>query len=136
MIMEEIAKLGYEVADQHNDSDLIKVGVHSIPSLSNLHIHFITKDLSSEKMKRKHHFNSFATKFFVNFEDLPLKDGDSRLSVKEMEHVCNKSDMICPFCGKNFTNRFAELKKHLQKTEFQKIFIEKKNKSVELIEID
>ncbi|KAG7662513.1 HNT3 [[Candida] subhashii] len=48
----------------------IKAGVHSIPSLSNLHIHVLTQDFHSPRMKNKKHYNSFTTKFFVPFEQL------------------------------------------------------------------
>ncbi|CAK9436258.1 uncharacterized protein LODBEIA_P08160 [Lodderomyces beijingensis] len=48
----------------------IQAGVHSIPSLSNLHIHVITQDFHSPKLKNKKHYNSFTTKFFVPFEEL------------------------------------------------------------------
>ncbi|RLV95197.1 Aprataxin-like protein [Spathaspora sp. JA1] len=48
----------------------IKAGVHSIPSLNNLHIHVITQDFNSPRLKNKKHYNSFTTKFFVPFEQL------------------------------------------------------------------
>ncbi|CCG20602.1 hypothetical protein CORT_0A02110 [Candida orthopsilosis Co 90-125] len=49
-------------------NEYFKAGIHSIPSLNNLHIHVITKDFHSPKMKNKKHYNSFTTKFFVNFD--------------------------------------------------------------------
>ncbi len=48
----------------------IKAGVHSIPSLNNLHVHVITQDFHSPRMRNKKHYNSFTTKFFVPFEEL------------------------------------------------------------------
>ncbi|KAG2730831.1 hypothetical protein G9P44_005980 [Scheffersomyces stipitis] len=48
----------------------IKSGIHSIPSLRNLHIHVITQDFFSIRMKHKKHYNSFTTKFFVEFDKL------------------------------------------------------------------
>ena len=41
----------------------IKAGVHSIPSLNNLHVHVITQDFHSPRMRNKKHYNSFTTKF-------------------------------------------------------------------------
>lgn len=131
LILKEISNQGYEVI---NDEGLIKIGVHAVPSLANLHIHFITKDLNSDKMKRKHHYNSFTTNFFVNFNELPLNQNDSRLNPKEMENHCSKDDLICAFCKQNFTNQFAQLKRHLKEKEFKKIFIKKTE--IEVIEID
>ncbi|EGW34317.1 uncharacterized protein SPAPADRAFT_59734, partial [Spathaspora passalidarum NRRL Y-27907] len=48
----------------------INAGVHSIPSLNNLHVHVITQDFHSPKLKNKKHYNSFTTKFFVPFDEL------------------------------------------------------------------
>lgn len=49
-------------------SNFIQAGVHSIPSLKHLHIHVITKDFHSVRMKHKQHFNSFNTDFFVPWD--------------------------------------------------------------------
>lgn len=56
----------------------VKAGVHSIPSMSNLHIHVISQDFNLARMKNKKHYNSFATDFFVEFEKLDPGDGDSK----------------------------------------------------------
>lgn len=56
----------------------IKVGVHSTPSMSNLHIHVLTKDMNLPWMKNKKHYNSFCTDFFVElgmFENESIGDG-------------------------------------------------------------
>ena len=42
-----------------------KIGYHAKPSMSDLHIHIITQDFDSEKLKNKKHWNSFNTEFFV-----------------------------------------------------------------------
>ncbi|EDO16540.1 hypothetical protein Kpol_1064p21 [Vanderwaltozyma polyspora DSM 70294] len=92
-------------------TEFINVGVHSVPSMSNLHIHVITKDFHSSKMKHKKHYNSFNTEFFVNWDKLPLKEiPDASYMEKE---VIAKSDLICSYCSKNFKNKFSLLKQHL-----------------------
>lgn len=48
----------------------IRAGVHSIPSMANLHIHVITQDFYLARMKNKKHYNSFTTRFFVDYADL------------------------------------------------------------------
>ena len=48
----------------------IKAGVHSIPSLNTLHLHVITQDFQSSRLKHKQHYNSFTTQFFVEFSRL------------------------------------------------------------------
>lgn len=65
-----------KIADLKN---FIQVGFHTIPSLSNLHIHVITKDFNSPKMKHKKHYNSFTTSFFINYKDLNPKPTNNHL---------------------------------------------------------
>ncbi|SGZ54630.1 CIC11C00000002990 [Sungouiella intermedia] len=48
----------------------IRAGVHSIPSLANLHIHVISQDFYLPRMKNKKHYNSFNTDFFVDYDRL------------------------------------------------------------------
>ncbi|KAI5948838.1 HNT3 [Candida theae] len=66
------AKLGIAEAAEIQElrNKFIKAGVHSIPSLNNLHIHVMTQDFHSPRLKNKKHYNSFTTEFFVNFESL------------------------------------------------------------------
>ncbi|KAK6353919.1 aprataxin-like protein [Orbilia blumenaviensis] len=92
----------------------IKIGVHARPSMSNLHIHVISEDMHSERVKHKKHFNSFNSGFFVDLEEFPLDGDDKRLP--GVGHVTNemlKGDMVCWKCKMNFKNRFKELKEHL-----------------------
>lgn len=138
MVLEEIERLGYEIIEKYQDN-LIQVGVHAVPSMFNVHIHFITKDLSSECLKKKHHYNSFSTEFFVDFDELPLKAGDKRLNREEMEYHCCKDELVCRFCGEKFGNQFAKLKRHLQKEEFHNIYKKQSlpaRKHIEIIVID
>ena len=76
-------------------NNFIKAGVHSIPSLNNLHIHVITQDFHSPKLKNKKHYNSFTTKFFVDFSQLnPLyNEGYYRLMNRNDENVDSESDV-------------------------------------------
>ncbi|CDK25562.1 unnamed protein product [Kuraishia capsulata CBS 1993] len=102
--------------------DFVQIGVHSVPSLNNLHIHVMTKDLCSARMKNKKHYNSFKTRFFVPLEDISLMDKDDpRMSPRQMEDTIKNSDLICHYCGENFKNKFALLKKHIDH-EFSKSF--------------
>lgn len=133
-VKEKILRRLLDEFNIEEDEDFIQVGVHSVPSMNNLHVHLVTRDFNSERLKHKQHYNSFTTKFFVNFEDLPLRDGDERLDADTMEKVKKTSDQICVYCGKNYKNKFAELKKHLTQ-EFNDKYKNKKRK-IEVIEID
>lgn len=48
----------------------VKAGIHSVPSLANLHIHVVTQDFHLARMKNRKHYNSFTTRFFVDFDRL------------------------------------------------------------------
>lgn len=71
-------------------STFVKVGVHSIPSLRNLHIHVISKDFHSPRLKNKKHYNSFNTDFFVDFEKLCPYPRQN--SIEHEEEAMLKSD--------------------------------------------
>lgn len=89
----------------------VQVGVHSVPSMANLHVHVMTKDLNSTRLKNKKHYNSFTTEFFVEWKSLPL---DQVPNVKTTENRWLKDhDLVCHYCERNFTNKFSKLKQHL-----------------------
>ncbi|KAJ6113587.1 Aprataxin-like protein [Penicillium sp. IBT 18751x] len=89
----------------------IMCGVHAVPSMSHLHVHVISVDRHSEKLKHRKHYNSFATPFFVPIEDFPLAPDDERRHPTRQGYL--KQNFTCWRCGKDFGNRFTELKKHL-----------------------
>lgn len=45
-----------------------RLGYHAVPSIPHLHLHLISTDLSSEKLTKRTHWNSFTTDFFVSPE--------------------------------------------------------------------
>jgi aprataxin len=94
----------------------IMVGVHARPSMDHLHVHVLSRELHSECVKHRKHYNSFATGFFVPLADFPLAPDDPRREPERAGFL--KSDFVCWRCGKGFGNRFKELKDHLE-TEFQ-----------------
>ena len=87
----------------------IKIGVHKGPSMSNLHIHLISRDMHGACLRNRGHYNSFNTQFFIPLDSFPLQDDDERLHT---HHIRN--DMKCWRCGKNFRHQFKKLKDHLE----------------------
>ena len=78
------------------------VGYHATPSLHTLHLHVLTSDLDSPSLKKKIHWNSFTTPFFV-----PAALVDSHIrqprGCREMAldaAACTEHDgpMRCPLC--------------------------------------
>ncbi|CUS20365.1 LAQU0S01e04984g1_1 [Lachancea quebecensis] len=100
-----------------------QVGIHSIPSLRNLHIHVMTKDFYSDRMKNKKHYNSFNTTFFVSWSGLPLEESPDATYLEN--EIIKKTDLKCCYCKKNFKNRFSELKLHLDH-EFKARFVDQR----------
>lgn len=90
----------------------IVAGVHAVPSMSNLHIHVLSRDMRSPALKHRKHYNSFATGFFVPLEAFPLAADDERRRTGEAGFL--RGDFECWRCGRGFGNRFAELKAHLE----------------------
>jgi aprataxin len=89
----------------------VHVGIHAHPSMNHLHIHVISVDRFSDKMRHRKHYNSFSTPFFVELDAFPLSADDDRLHPTGNGYL--KSDLKCWRCGKNFGAKFAILKEHL-----------------------
>ena len=91
-------------------SDVI-VGVHTHPSMVHLHIHILSRDRHSDCLRHRKHYNSFATPFLVSLDEFPLSKEEMRRRRKEK---WLERDLVCWRCGKNFGNKFAKLKAHLE----------------------
>ncbi|TFB04907.1 Aprataxin-like protein [Trichoderma ghanense] len=93
----------------------IRCGVHAVPSMGHMHVHVFSRDMHSPAMKHRKHYNSFNTPFLVDIADFPL-DGDDvrRGRGASREESFMKRDLVCWRCGRNFGNRFKELKGHLE----------------------
>ncbi|EXJ84119.1 hypothetical protein A1O3_04786 [Capronia epimyces CBS 606.96] len=89
-----------------------KVGIHAHPSMSHLHVHIISRDMHSARLKHQKHYNSFNTDFFIPLEDFPLAKDDIRRNTS-YQNANLKKDYKCWRCGKVFGNKFKQLKEHL-----------------------
>lgn len=100
----------------------IWMGFHPAPSMEHLHLHVISGDLCSPKLKNKKHYNSFHPKlgFFLHLSDvLSWFDADpsyfemmSQLRKKGYEPLL-KEDLTCWKCERAVKN-MPTLKEHLQ----------------------
>ncbi|PKX99442.1 DNA 5'-adenosine monophosphate hydrolase [Aspergillus novofumigatus IBT 16806] len=90
----------------------VMCGIHAHPSMNHLHIHIISVDRYSDRLKHRKHYNSFSTPFFVDIEDFPLTKDDARRHPDREGYL--RRDFKCWRCGKDFSNKFAELKSHLE----------------------
>jgi aprataxin len=87
------------------------VGVHAHPSMNDLHVHVLSREMFSESLKHRKHYNSFNTPFLVDVADFPLAKDDSRRHPGHAGFMAR--DLICWRCNKNFGNKFKQLKEHL-----------------------
>ncbi|KIW90938.1 uncharacterized protein Z519_08721 [Cladophialophora bantiana CBS 173.52] len=90
-----------------------KVGIHAHPSMNQLHIHIISRDMHSDRLKHRKHYNSFNTDFFIPLEDFPLAQDDARRQTSYQNANLSK-EYKCWRCGKMFGNKFTQLKAHLE----------------------
>ncbi|CAJ2507658.1 Uu.00g088440.m01.CDS01 [Anthostomella pinea] len=87
------------------------VGVHAHPSMNDLHVHVLAPDMFSDCMRHRKHYLSFNTPFLIDVADFPLADDDPRRHPGRAGYT--KRDLQCWRCGKNFGNKFKQLKDHL-----------------------
>ncbi|WYZ38981.1 hypothetical protein EsH8_III_000895 [Colletotrichum jinshuiense] len=90
----------------------IITGIHAHPSMNHLHIHVLSREMYSECLKHRKHYNSFNTPFLIDIADFPLPPDDPRRHPGR-EGYLMKKDLVCWRCGQNFKNQFARLKEHL-----------------------
>jgi len=91
----------------------LRVGIHAHPSMNHLHIHIISRDMHSDRLKHRKHYNSFNTNFFIPLDDYPLAKDDHRRSTS-YQNGNLKEDFKCWRCGDMFGNKFTQLKEHLE----------------------
>ncbi|KAJ4141288.1 aprataxin-like protein [Fusarium equiseti] len=89
----------------------VKAGVHAVPSMKHLHVHVLSRDMFSEALRHRKHYNSFNTPFLVDLNDFPLAADDARRNTREEAYL--RWDMKCWRCERNFKNQFQQLKAHL-----------------------
>ncbi|KAK5147298.1 aprataxin-like protein [Rachicladosporium monterosium] len=87
----------------------IMSGTHANPSMNHLHIHVLSKDMVGESMKKRNHYLSFTTRFLIGMDQYPLDTNDER---RRYGHF--PEDMLCWRCGRNFGNKMARLREHLE----------------------
>ncbi|KAJ3350390.1 hypothetical protein GGF32_004871 [Allomyces javanicus] len=92
-----------------------RVGVHSVPSMRHLHVHIISQDFISDRLKTKQHWNSFTSDFFVPWECIKatLAAGQRVKMDKTAAEVLLKRPLACHKCAKA-ARTMPELKKHLE----------------------
>ncbi|KAJ3369268.1 hypothetical protein GGF31_005368 [Allomyces arbusculus] len=92
-----------------------RVGIHTVPSMRHLHVHVISQDFISDRLKTKQHWNSFTSEFFVPWERVraTLAAGQRVKMDKAAAETLLKRPLACHKCSKA-ARTMPELKKHLE----------------------
>ncbi|KLO13511.1 HIT-like protein [Schizopora paradoxa] len=134
-VIQEIAKDAYALRDQIRKEMMdryrftwdIQLGFHAIQSMDHIHLHVISNDFHADGLKTRKHINSFTPNpevgYFLKLDDVlewfeavpeiyemqikPIKYEQERLKAKL------RLPIVCPHCNRDFDNRFAEFKKHI-----------------------
>jgi hypothetical protein len=132
VLVQHMKNVGLRWARDHvsSSTDLagateFSVGFHSVPSLRQLHLHVLTKDYDSPSLKKKVHYNSFTTPFFLDVDwvlgQLERKLSDSGGSSDNQQYLeydaeekeaLLKGDMKCPKC-QTVLPRMPDVKAHV-----------------------
>lgn len=93
--------------------DIFKFGIHARPSMRDLHVHIISRDLCGLKMNTSKKYNSFLFPFFVELNEFPLhKSHPAYSSVALKNHLT--SELVCCKCKTNFKKKFKSFRRHLE----------------------
>jgi len=103
------------IAEKQSRSGLhFRCGFHALPSMKQVHMHVISQDFDSPSMKKKVHWNSFTTEFFIDalafIGQLNSKGRIEFDKARYSEFV--KQPLRCHRCGEEQRNMPA-LKRHI-----------------------
>jgi aprataxin len=86
----------------------IRVGVHTHPSMTHIHIHVLSRDMQGACLNHPKHYRSFNTSFLVGLDEFPIELDSQRSEAAGWSGW----DMKCWRCGRNFGNKFTALERH------------------------
>ncbi|TPX30626.1 hypothetical protein SmJEL517_g05853 [Synchytrium microbalum] len=119
-LLHEMEAKGKEIADSIKVEDPkaadFKMGFHAIPSMKQLHLHVISQDFVSDKLKHRKHWVSFNSSFFKSVEEVvELLEAKGRVHYNkaEYEDIIKNGAFRCPTCGK-VSPDLPKLKTHLK----------------------
>lgn len=99
-----------------------RFGFHAVPSMAQLHLHVITQDLVGSGMKNRRHWNSFATDFFRDVDDVIKElreagDGGLGWDDHEAEMRLSMCQLRCHRCGDGPHKNMPKLLEHARSCE-------------------
>lgn len=98
-----------------NEEATFHMGYHAIPSMKLLHLHVISDDFDSQKMRTVHHWNTFNTDFFIDSHtavEMVKKHGRVEVDEKHYNDILHSSPR-CNICSKHYQpSEFNQLREH------------------------
>ena len=92
----------------------LKIGIHANPSMNHLHIHILSRDMRSECLKHRQHYQSFNTEFLVTIEEMPLSSEEIEARRNGGGEMLSGRGMQCWRCGREFGVQMKKMKAHLE----------------------
>uniref|UniRef100_A0A672MTF9 Aprataxin n=1 Tax=Sinocyclocheilus grahami TaxID=75366 RepID=A0A672MTF9_SINGR len=115
-LLKHMQRVGDQMLQQCPDAHKLsfRLGYHTIPSMSHVHLHVISQDFDSPCLKNKKHWNSFTTDYFVESRDvIAMLEHDGKVTVKEGTSELLKLPLRCHVCHKEQPT-IPKLKEHLK----------------------
>jgi len=117
-LVDRMAEVGEKIAREKEGSAgvVFRSGFHAKPSMPQLHLHVISQDLRGSGMKTRRHWNTFATDFFKDAEDVAAvlrRDGKVDWDEEEEESGVAMAKLRCHRCGDGPFNQMPKLFAHL-----------------------
>ncbi|GAA5983614.1 hypothetical protein JCM11641_007300 [Rhodosporidiobolus odoratus] len=113
----------------------VQIGFHAVESMRHVHLHVISSDLISPKLKNKKHYNSFHPKlgFFLHLHEVieGVEDGSLKLQPPKHYESILKDDLVSYYNDHTYPN-IPKLKVHLEE-EWKKLGVRRK-KEIEAAE--
>lgn len=110
-----VAKVQREEQDGGPHQLKFRMGYHAVPSMQQVHMHVISQDFDSLRLKNKKHWNSFTSAFFLEADWVIAeleKKGCVQLDKARYEAML-KEPLKCHVCGALPTN-IPMLKAHIK----------------------
>ena len=92
-----------------------RFGYHAVPSLKRLHLHIVSQDFDSPKLRTQRHWNTFNTEYFMDSSMVIMEiENDGKIEVDDEKYEALLTlRMKCNACSEKFSDIF-QLKGHLQ----------------------
>ena len=90
-----------------------RFGYHAVPSMRRLHLHIVSQDFDSPRMRTKHHWNTFNTDYFMDSPKVIERlESHGRINLDEKHYeALLRHPMKCNWCSETFED-ITMLKSH------------------------